>query len=102
MKKMAAAKDRPAGLTIVAAVLWFHTPVTLPHALGIAVAIAAVALFQERDTRAPELATPLVPTPLYSGEGTPLSLAANPRRRPPERGTPASARAHKHACCRAV
>ena len=77
-------------VTIAAAVLWFRTPITTPHAGGVCLAILAVALFQEKETRSPENATPHVH--LY-GEALPLSLAANPRRRD---------KAHRQASCRAV
>jgi solute carrier family 35 protein E1 len=60
-------------VVIVAAVVWFRTPITLPHALGVAVAITGVALFRER-RRTAESATP------YVAFGAP-SLAANPRTR---------------------
>jgi solute carrier family 35 protein E1 len=43
---------------IGAAVVWFRTPITVPHAAGIALALLAVALFQEKDARSPEEASP--------------------------------------------
>lgn len=57
-------------VVIVAAVVWFGTPITAPNALGVGVAIVAVALFQEKH-RTAESATPH----LTFGD----SLAANPR-----------------------
>lgn len=59
-------------VVIVAAVVWFRTPITTPHALGVAVAVLGVALFQEKH-RTAESATPH----LLFGD----SLAANPRSR---------------------
>ena len=58
-------------IVIGVAVVWFHTPMTLPHACGIGIAVLGVTLFQERHKTA-ECATPHVHYP--------LSLAANPRR----------------------
>ena len=87
-------------VVIGAAVLWFRTPITLPHAIGIGIAVLAVALFQEKDHRAPEVATPHVH--LYS-EIRPPSLAANPRRRDRAKyGDANGAFTHRQACCRAV
>ena len=69
-------------VVIAAAVLYFRTPITAPHAAGIGLAILAVALFQEKaDGRTAESATPHVPMTMYS-EVLPLSLAANPRNKP--------------------
>lgn len=82
-------------VTIGAAIVWFRTPITFTHAVGIGFAIVAVALFQEKDTRTAEAATPHVPSPL-SREGTPFALANNPRRRDRDKS------AHRQACCRAV
>lgn len=59
-------------VVIVAAIVWFRTPVTVPHAFGVAVAVVGVALFQEKHSTA-ESATPHV---LFGD-----SLAANPRSR---------------------
>jgi len=85
---------------IGAAVVWFRTPITVPHAAGIALALLAVALFQEKDARSPEEASPRV-RHLYSFEELPLSLAAHPRRRDSQRERTAL-HAHRHVCCRAV
>ena len=94
-------------VVIVAAVVYFRTPVTTPHAAGIGLAILAVALFQEKELRPTEVATPHVPIRLRS-ETQPLSLAANPRRKPEQRVEPRDygyatpPYAHRQACCRAV
>ena len=82
-------------VTIGTAIFWFRTDVTLPHVVGIGIAVLAIALFQERDTRSAEAATPHVPSPLAL-EHTPFALANNPRRRDREKS------AHRQACCRAV
>ena len=42
-------------VVIAAAVVYFRTPITLPHACGIGIAILGVALFQERHRTPAEL-----------------------------------------------
>ena len=62
-------------VVIVAAVIWFQTPITPLHAFGILLAAVGVGLYEER-YRTPETASPYVSSLQLSP-----SLAANPRRR---------------------
>ena len=63
-------------VVIVAAVMWFQTPITPLHAFGIALAACGVGSYEDGKHRTPESATPLVP-----GFQLSPSLAANPRKR---------------------
>ena len=54
-------------VTIVTAIIWFHTPVTVAHAFGVIVAVIGVALFQDRMQHAGTKRAPLLPT----SQGTP-------------------------------
>jgi solute carrier family 35 protein E1 len=64
-------------VTIVCAVVWFHTPITLMHALGIVLAVVGVLLYEEAHASMqpsdPKAAMPLL-------HEMPLSLVLNPRR----------------------